>query len=78
MSGTAGFGTDYNLGGLSRSGQVTIPIGANAAAITLNALSDTASERSEGATMTLVTGTGYKLPSTKSARKTTVTIANGP
>lgn len=77
MTGRAVFGTDYNLsGGLGRSGQVTIPIGADSVSVTLTALTDAARERNEAAIMTMTAGPGYRLPSTKSARKATVTITN--
>ena len=79
MSGAAVFGSDYNLSnGLGRAGQVTIPPGADSVVVTLNALTDTVRERSEAAVMTLGSGADYKLPSTKSAKKATVTIANLP
>ena len=72
-SGTAILGTDYTLSGTA--GQVTIPAGQTSASVTLHALSDSVTETSETAVMSLQAGTGYGLGTPKTA---TVTILNGP
>jgi hypothetical protein len=77
VSGKAVLGTDYTLSGVF--GQVDIPPGLSSAVVTLHALTDALKEKSQKATMALSSGTGYKLPSNKRARKTTLTIINvGP
>jgi hypothetical protein len=77
VSGKAVLGTDYTLSGIF--GQVDIPPGVSSAVVTLHALTDALKEKSQKATMALSSGTGYKLPSNKRARKTTLTIINvGP
>ena len=73
MSGTATLGSDYTLSGTP--GQVTIPGGQTSASVTLNALTDNVKEKKETATMTLQSGTGYKLSKTN---KATVSILDGP
>ena len=77
MGGKAIQGSDYLLDGTPN--QVVIPAGASSAVVMLHALTDSAKERSEKATMTLSQGAGYNLPRVKAARKATITIINqGP
>jgi hypothetical protein len=71
MSGTAVLGTHYSLGGAV--GQIVIPAGASSGKVTLTALNNNLSSGSETATMTLKSGTGYKL---STSIKSSVTIAN--
>lgn len=63
MSGTAIQGSNYSLSGTPRL--VTIPAGASSANITLTALRG--AKRAKSATMTLNTGAGYNLSSSRSA-----------
>jgi PKD repeat protein len=71
MSGTASLGSDYNLSGTA--GTVTIAAGQSSATVTLSSLRDSVRENKETATMTLQSGTGYKVGKAKSA---TVNILN--
>ena len=73
MSGTATFGTDYNLS-TSTTGQVTIPAGQASATVTLKAKKDNVTENTETAIMTLQPGTGYRVGQHNSA---TVSILDG-
>jgi hypothetical protein len=76
LSGKARFGDDYDLsGGLGQTGQVVIPSGANSVVIIVNAFADSIREKNEDAVMTLNSGAGYALSSTKSAA---LIISNGP
>jgi hypothetical protein len=75
MKGKAHLGTNYPLSGTY--GQVTIPAGATSASVTLRALptsSTKTAKKGAKATMTLQSGTGYKVSSSKKATKATVTI----
>jgi len=74
MRGTALTGSDYILSGTP--GAVTIVAGQNFATVTLHAIADHITEKSETAAMVLTSGSGYKLP--KRGAKATVTILNGP
>ena len=73
MSGNATLGSDYTLSGTT--GQMTIPAGQSSATVTLSAVKDSLKEKKETATMTLQSGTGYKLSRTN---KATVSILDGP
>jgi hypothetical protein len=73
MGGTGQLGTDYTLSGIF--GQADIPAGASSTTVVLQALTGTASERSEKAIMKLSPGTNYKLSRPKKAK---VTIVNVP
>jgi len=66
MGGRARFGTDYTLSGVF--GQANIPAGASSTTVVLHALTDTARERSERATMNLNPGGGYRLSAPVRAR----------
>jgi N-acetylneuraminic acid mutarotase len=59
LSGTAKPGIDYTLSG--KPGQVTIPAGQALVTVTLHALEDNKTEKTEKANLTLQTGMGYKL-----------------
>jgi hypothetical protein len=72
MSGSATFGSDYTLSGTF--GQVTIPAGKTSATITFRALVDHLKEGNETATMTLINGECYTLPTKANLRSATVTI----
>jgi hypothetical protein len=80
MSGKAIEGTDYTLNVSNH--QVTIPMGAAAATVTLQAIADHVTEKkAEAATMTLQPGSGYTLPQKKKKTKppsATVKITNAP
>ena len=71
MSGTAVLGTHYVLSGTPS--QVVIPAGASSAVVTLTALNNTLNTGSETATMTLKSGTGYRL---STSIRSSVAIAN--
>ncbi len=68
LSGTAASGTDYS----SPGGTVTIPFGADEAAINIAPLLDNIVESNETITLTLLVGTGYALNT--DALKTTATL----
>ena len=72
MSGSAMFGSDYNLSGVY--GQVTIPAGKTSGTVTLRALVDHKKENNETATMTLQPGGCYTLPSQANLKSATATI----
>ena len=72
MSGRATFGSDYTLGGTY--GQVTIPAGKTTGMVTFRALVDHLKENNETATMTLLPGGCYMLPSKANFRNATATI----
>jgi hypothetical protein len=81
MGGSATMGTDYTLAdqwgtNLGQSGSITIPSGASSAVVTLNSIANSLSIPSVTATMTIGTGSGYKL--SKTAQSATVTINNVP
>ena len=69
MSGTAALGSDYTLSGTP--GKVTIPAGQSSPSVTLKAAPNRALKKQKTATMTLQSGAGYKLSTTKAA---TITI----
>jgi hypothetical protein len=72
MSGTAAKGPDYTLSGVP--GHVTIPPGATSGQVTLHANTDQARrETTETAIMTLTSGPGYSLSTSK---KATISILN--
>lgn len=73
MGGKAQQGADYTLDGTP--GQVTILAGQSSATVTLHAIADHVKERKESVTMTLNSGTGYRIP--RRARAT-LTIVDGP
>ena len=72
MSGSAMFGSDYNLSGIY--GQVIIPAGKTSGMVTLRALVDHKKENNETAIMTLQSGGCYTLPSNANLKSATVTI----
>ena len=72
MSGNATFGSDYTLSGVP--GQVTIPAGKTSANITFRALVDHLKEGNETATLTLINGGCYTLPTNANLRRASVTI----
>jgi hypothetical protein len=81
MGGSATIGTDYTLAdqwgtNLGQSGSITIPSGASSAVVTLNSIANSLSIPSVTATITIGTGSGYKL--SKTAKSATVTINNVP
>jgi hypothetical protein len=74
-SGTATTPADYSLSGTS--GKFTLPPGASSATVTLSAIFDSTSpEPNETATLTLLSGTGYKIGTGNKTPKSTVTIVN--
>jgi hypothetical protein len=73
MGGTAEPGADYTIS--NNSGQLTIPAGEGSATVVLHAIADQTKEKKETAAMTLIKGTGYKLPRRP---KAVVTIVDGP
>jgi hypothetical protein len=73
MAGTAELGADYTLS--NNSGHLTIPAGESSATVVLHAIADQTKEKKETAAMTLVKGTGYKVPKRP---KAVVTIVDGP
>ena len=72
MSGSATYGSDYNLSGTF--GQITIPAGQTSASVTLNAVVDHLKEPNETAIMTLTNDSCYTLPAKSSLRSTKITI----
>ena len=74
MRGSAINGSDYTLSGTF--GQATIRAGQNSATITLHSIADHVRERNETATMSLSSGSAYKIP--KRGAKATLTILNAP
>jgi hypothetical protein len=73
MSGTAQLGSDFTLSGTP--GQVTISAGQSSATVVLHTIAEHVKERNENATMSLTSGTSYKLSRRSRA---TLTIVNGP
>jgi hypothetical protein len=73
MSGTAHLGSDYTLSGLP--GQVVIPTGSASAGVILHAVGRTGAQGDVTATMTLTSGSNYRLPRRK---KATITIRRVP
>ena len=71
-SGNATFGNDYTVSGLP--GQIAIPAGKTSANITFRALVDHHKEGNETATLTLINGGCYTLPTNATLRSATVTI----
>jgi hypothetical protein len=75
MSGTAGGGSDYTLsGGTARA---TLPAAQTSITVAMNALGDGISpEPNESATMTLLTGSGYKVGTGTKAPAAMATIVD--
>ena len=67
MSGSASLGSDYTLSGTQ--GQATIASGQSSASVTLSTATNRGNMK-KTATMTLQSGTGYKLGKTKKATLT--------
>jgi hypothetical protein len=69
--GNAGNGSDYTLS----ANQITIPAGQSTGSVTLQVIT-TKAKGKEKATMTLQSGTGYTVVTTKKANVAKVTIHN--
>jgi Fibronectin type III domain len=71
VGGNAQLGADYTLGG--SPGQVVIPAAQASTTVTLEALDNGLTKRSEKVKFSLTTGAGYKLPK-RAGRSATITI----
>jgi hypothetical protein len=72
VSGNAHLDSDFTL--TPPPNQVTIPAGQSSATITFHALVDGLRENNETATLTLTSGTGYRLPPKEKFKKAVVKI----